>query len=38
VRWDGRDDRGNRLASGVYFYSLVIDGQVVAAKKAVMLK
>ncbi len=38
VRWDGRDDRGNRLASGVYFYSLVIDGKVVAAKKAVMLK
>jgi FlgD Ig-like domain len=38
VRWDGRDDRGNRLASGVYFYSLAIGGKVVAAKKAVLLK
>lgn len=38
VRWNGRDDRGVRLASGVYFYSLTIDGRVVAAKKAVLLK
>jgi hypothetical protein len=22
VRWDGRDDRGNNVAAGVYFYSL----------------
>jgi hypothetical protein len=22
VRWDGRDNRGERVASGVYFYRL----------------
>jgi hypothetical protein len=38
VRWDGRDDQGSRMASGVYFSSLVVDGKVVAARKAVLLK
>ncbi|MBD3348135.1 MAG: S8 family serine peptidase [Candidatus Eisenbacteria bacterium] len=29
VAWDGRDDRDNRVASGVYFYSLRADGKTV---------
>ena len=28
VRWDGRDDEGQELASGVYLYRLVTQGQV----------
>ncbi len=27
VRWQGRDDRGEALASGVYFAALVLDGE-----------
>jgi len=26
VKWDGRDDQGERVAGGVYFYSLVAPG------------
>lgn len=37
VRWDGRDDRGIRVASGVYYYRLVADG-VILARKMVLLK
>ncbi len=25
VRWDGRDERGKEVASGIYFYDLIID-------------
>ena len=37
VRWDGRDDNGNVVASGVYFYKLTADGKT-AAKKLTLLK
>jgi flagellar hook assembly protein FlgD len=26
VRWDGRDDRGSRVASGIYYYRLEAAG------------
>ena len=38
VRWDGRDDHGDRLASGVYFYKLETASGVTASKKLIMLK
>ncbi len=34
--WNGRDHRGQRAASGVYFYRLVTDGQVVGRKMILM--
>jgi flagellar hook assembly protein FlgD len=37
VTWDGRDDGGAAVASGVYFYRLVADGQR-ATKKMTFLK
>lgn len=37
VRWDGRDDRGAAVASGVYFYQLVSPAWV-DTKKIVLLK
>jgi len=38
VTWDGRDNSGQALSSGTYFYSLSLDGQVLDKGKAVMLK
>ncbi len=37
VIWDGKDDSGSRVASGVYFYKLVA-GDFTATEKMVMLK
>jgi Zn-dependent metalloprotease len=36
VRWDGRDAAGQRVASGVYFYRIVADGQSLTKKMTVM--
>lgn len=37
VEWDGRDDRGRALSSGVYFYRLDA-GELAVTKKLVLLK
>ena len=37
VGWDGRDDQGRAVASGVYFYRLSADGQTLA-RRLVLLK
>jgi len=37
VQWDGKDDRGMPLASGLYFYQLAVD-QFSATRKLLMLK
>jgi hypothetical protein len=38
VRWDGKDDSGRRLSSGVYFYKLETASGASDAKKLLMLK
>jgi hypothetical protein len=37
VDWDGTDDRGNRVPSGVYFYQLEVNNNK-SSKKAILLK
>jgi uncharacterized delta-60 repeat protein len=37
VQWDGKNDKGEQLASGVYFYELKV-GDYTSAKKMVLLK
>ena len=37
VQWEGKNDKGEQLASGVYFYQLKV-GDYISAKKMVLLK
>jgi len=37
INWDGKDDRGNELASGVYFYRIQA-GDFTDAMKMIMMK
>ncbi len=37
VTWDGRNDRGLRLASGMYYYLLVIDG-IASGRSMILIK
>ena len=36
--WDGNDEDGHSLSAGTYFYRLKVDGSIVGAQKAVMLR
>ncbi len=38
VVWDGRDDSGKPVSSGVYFYKLEANGKTEAVKKCLLLK
>jgi len=38
VAWNGRDEYGNTLATGVFLYQLTVDGRRVAAHKMLLLK
>jgi hypothetical protein len=38
VTWDGRDNRGARLSSGVYFYRLEVNGLGTLTRKALFLR
>jgi hypothetical protein len=36
--WDGRDDDGKKLGTGVYFIKILVNGQVAGTTKATMVK
>lgn len=38
VVWDGRDDRGRRVSSGIYLYELVAGGERVGREKLMLLR
>jgi len=38
IVWDGRDSSNAAVSSGTYFYQLRVDGEVLGAKKALLLK
>ena len=38
VTWNGRNDRGQAVASGVYLYQLQVDGQSLARQKMMLVK
>jgi hypothetical protein len=38
VVWDGKDEKGKNVSSGVYFYKLKVDDKTIATKKCLLLK
>ena len=38
VIWNGKDDSGKSVTSGVYFYKLIVNGKIAAVKKCLLLK
>lgn len=36
IRWDGTNDRGEVVSSGIYFYRVVAEGNAVTKKMVVM--
>ncbi|RLC57898.1 MAG: hypothetical protein DRH89_02445 [Candidatus Cloacimonadota bacterium] len=38
IEWDGNDDQGKAVSSGIYYYSLCVNGKNEAVKKCLLLK
>ena len=38
VVWNGKDDNGKNVGSGIYFYKLKVDDKTIATKKCLLLK
>ncbi|MCD4664561.1 MAG: gliding motility-associated C-terminal domain-containing protein [Bacteroidales bacterium] len=38
INWDGKDDKGTKLAGGVYYYKLQLDNNTVATKEMVLIR
>jgi hypothetical protein len=38
VVWDGRDEKDNAVASGIYFFRLSVAGKQIAVRKGMLLK
>ena len=36
ISWDGRDERGQEVSSGIYCYTLFLDGSIILTKKMVL--
>jgi flagellar hook assembly protein FlgD len=35
-RWDGRDEKGHRVGSGIYYYRLAVSGRVLSRRMVVL--
>ncbi|MCD4818593.1 MAG: T9SS type A sorting domain-containing protein [Candidatus Cloacimonetes bacterium] len=38
VIWNGKNDKGKIVSSGIYFYKLILDNEVVDSKKMILMK
>ena len=38
IQWNGRDDKNQSVASGIYFYKMKIDGKLSGTKKMILMK
>ena len=38
VTWDAKNDRGDAVTSGIYFYRLCVDGRTIATRKMILVK
>jgi len=38
IVWNGKDEKGFQMESGIYIYSMIIDGRVIDTKKMLLLK